>query len=137
VAALPSALSPPVQPGSRLVSMVAADIDADGDLDVVANDGSLDLIVWTNDGSGRLSRQQSRGGARLRSEPPAPGLADQPAVLDTIAPPPPVPLRIDPRILEVTPDQSPFWRDRSTGAPLPASVSARTPRGPPVSSLLT
>lgn len=138
VAALPSALSPPaVQPGSRLVSMVAADIDADGDLDVVANDGSLDLIVWTNDGSGRLSRQQSRGGARLRSEPPAPGLAAQPAVLHTIAPPPSTPLRINPRTFEVTPALSPLWSDRSAGALLLALVSTRTPRGPPVSRLLT
>ena len=139
VAALPSALSPPaVQPGSRLVSMVAADIDADGDLDVVANDGSLDLIVWTNDGSGRLSRQQGRGGgARLRSEPAAPGLADQPAGPDTIVLPPFVPLGVNPRILAVTPNHSPLWWDRSAGAPLPAFVSTRTPRGPPVSRLLT
>ncbi len=138
VAALPSVLSPPaVQPGSRLVSMVAEDIDADGDLDVVANDGSLDLIVWTNDGSGRLSRQQGRDGPGLRSEPAAPGLADQPAVFDTIVPLPFASLDGTPRILAVTPDQSPLWSDRSAGALLPALVSTRTPRGPPVSRLLT
>ena len=138
VAALPSVLSPPaVQPGSRLVSMVAADIDADGDLDVVANDGSLDLIVWTNDGSGRLSRQQGRTSAGLRSEPAAPGLADQPAMLDTIVLPPSAPLGVKPRILAVAPDQSPLWWDRSAGAPLPAFVFTRTPRGPPVFRLLT
>jgi len=65
-AALPIALTPPtLDPGVRLVSMVAADIDADGDLDVVASDGSLDLVVWTNDGTGRLTRkypQQASGG---------------------------------------------------------------------------
>ena len=138
VAALPSVLSPPaVQPGSRFVSMVVEDIDADGDLDVVANDGSLDLIVWTNDGSGRLSRQQGRDGPDLRSEPAAPGLADQPAVPDTIVPPLFASLEVNPRILAVTPDQSPLWWDRSAGALLPAFVSTRTPRGPPVSRLLT
>lgn len=138
VAALPNVLSPPaVPPGSRLVSMVAADIDADGDLDVVANDGSLDLIVWTNDGTGRLSRRQGREGAGLRSEPVAPGLADQPAVLDTIVPPPVAPLEANRRLLAATPDQSPLWWDRSRGALLPAFVSTRSPRGPPVSRLLT
>lgn len=138
VAALPSVLSPPaVQPGSRLVSMVAEDIDADGDLDVVANDGSLDLIVWTNDGSGRLSRQQGRDGPGLRSEPPAPGLADQPAVLDTVVPTPFASLEVNLRFLAVTPDQSPLWSDRSAGALLPAFVSTRSSRGPPVSRRLT
>ena len=39
---------------------VANDIDADGDLDVVANDGSLELLVWINDGTGRLTRRQNR-----------------------------------------------------------------------------
>lgn len=137
VAALPSVLSPPaVQPGSRLVSMIAEDIDADGDLDVVANDGSLDLIVWTNDGSGRLSRQQGRDGPDLRSEPAAPGLADRAAVLDTVVPPPFASLEINPRILAVTPEQSPLWWDRSAGALLPPLVSTRTPRGPPVFRLL-
>ncbi len=73
IAALPRVLSPPVlKPGSRLVSMIAEDIDADGDLDVVANDGSLNLIVWTNDGSGRLSPRQSHEVAGLQSEPARP-----------------------------------------------------------------
>jgi hypothetical protein len=49
-AALPSVLTPPVvEPGWRLVSMIAEDIDADGELDVIASDESLGLVVWTND----------------------------------------------------------------------------------------
>src|SRR5262245_60372818 len=35
----------------RFVAIVAADIDADGDLDVVASDSSLQLHIWVNDGS--------------------------------------------------------------------------------------
>ena len=53
--------------------MIAEDIDADGDLDVVANDGSLDLIVWTNDGSGRL-------------EPPARATTSRPAARSRLRP---------------------------------------------------
>jgi hypothetical protein len=39
----------------RIVRVVADDIDRDGDIDVLANVGSLDLVVWRNDGAGRFS----------------------------------------------------------------------------------
>lgn len=57
IESLPLSLAPPVEPGLRLVALVASDIDADGDLDLVANDGSLNLIVWINDGTGHLARR--------------------------------------------------------------------------------
>jgi hypothetical protein len=41
-----------------LTSVVVADIDRDGDADVVATDGALHLFVWLNDGTGRLTQQQ-------------------------------------------------------------------------------
>jgi len=133
-AALPSVLSPPtVQPGSRLVSMIAEDIDADGDLDVVANDGSLDLIVWTNDGSGRLSRQHGREGAGLRADPAAPGLDDSPAASDSVVPPASGSFDINPRIVAFAPDHAPLSWTPSATALAPAFVSTRTPRGPPAS----
>ena len=133
-AALPSVLSPPaVQPGSRLVSMIAEDIDADGDLDVVANDGSLELIVWTNDGSGRLSRQHGRDGAGLRADPTAPGLADSPAASASAVPPAFGSFDINPRIVAFAPDPSPLSWTPSPSALAPAFVSTRTPRGPPSS----
>jgi len=40
-----------------LTSIVVADIDRDGDADVVATDEALHLFVWINDGTGRLTRQ--------------------------------------------------------------------------------
>jgi hypothetical protein len=64
VDSLPLNLAPPLEPGVRLVALVASDIDADGDLDLIASDGSLDLLVWINDGAGHLTRryaQRSRG----------------------------------------------------------------------------
>jgi hypothetical protein len=44
----------------RLASIVAVDIDADGDRDVVGLDWSSGLIVWLNDGSGHLTRQPAQ-----------------------------------------------------------------------------
>ena len=72
-ATLPADLTPPaVDPNLRIVSAVAADIDDDGDLDVVANTGSVDLLVWINDGTGRLESAQPKPSKGRRSEPPEP-----------------------------------------------------------------
>jgi len=48
---------PGVEPGTKVVAAAMADIDADGDLDLVASDGSLDLLVWSNDGTGHFTRK--------------------------------------------------------------------------------
>jgi hypothetical protein len=48
---------PGITPGTKVVAAALADIDADGDLDVIASDGSLDLLVWSNDGSGHFTRK--------------------------------------------------------------------------------
>jgi hypothetical protein len=48
---------PGIDPGATVVAAALADIDADGDLDVVAFDGSLDLLVWSNDGTGHFTRR--------------------------------------------------------------------------------
>jgi hypothetical protein len=87
-AALPVALTPPtLDPDLRLVSMVAADIDADGDLDVVASDGSLNLVVWTNDGTGRLTRKYPEPSSGGLDQRPAQTLERQDATADGVLPP--------------------------------------------------
>jgi hypothetical protein len=48
---------PGVELGTKVVAAALADIDADGDLDLVATDGSLDLLVWSNDGTGHFARK--------------------------------------------------------------------------------
>jgi hypothetical protein len=60
VADLPPGLTiprddPSIQDALRVV---ASDIDDDGDLDLVANEGSLEIAVWENDGAGHLTRKQ-------------------------------------------------------------------------------
>jgi len=61
---------PGVEPGTRVVAAAMADIDADGDLDLVASDGSLDLLVWSNDGTGHFTRKyparDQRSGSLMR-----------------------------------------------------------------------
>ena len=55
---LPDGLAAPAHDdGGSLTSIVVADIDRDGDADVVATDGALHLFVWINDGRGHLTRQ--------------------------------------------------------------------------------
>jgi hypothetical protein len=68
VASLRLDLAPAFDPGLRLVAIVASDIDDDGDLDVVANDGSLDLLVWINDGTGHLTRRYPRHSSGWRTD---------------------------------------------------------------------
>ena len=71
--ALPPGFSAAVDVATRLrfVHVVADDIDRDGDIDVVASVGTLELLVWQNDGAGHFYRM-----------PPGhrPGLEAQPAV---------------------------------------------------------
>jgi len=57
-----------------MVSIVTADIDGDGDLDVVASDSELQLYVWLNDGFGHFVRQRPTSGSRWRREGAAPSL---------------------------------------------------------------
>ena len=132
-AALPVALTPPaVDPNLRLVSMVAADIDADGDLDVVASDGSLDLVVWTNDGTGRLTRKYPGRSSNGLDQTPAQTLDHQDAANDDALPvsawiccrPPAKGLGLAVVSRHVVPPAP---------ARTPVAAAVRTPRAPPAS----
>jgi hypothetical protein len=63
----------------EIVSIVHTDIDADGDVDVAALDASLNLILWTNDGSGRFVRARPSRRSGLQTDLPLPGFDEQPA----------------------------------------------------------
>lgn len=43
----------------KFFALVATDLDADGDIDVIASNGALDLLVWINDGSGHLTAHRA------------------------------------------------------------------------------
>jgi hypothetical protein len=64
----------------KISSFVAADLDADGDLDIVASDaanGSVHILVWVNDGAGRLTRKHPEPPKSLGTVPPGPSVNEQ------------------------------------------------------------
>lgn len=124
-------------PTSDLVAAITADIDADGDLDVVATDQDLNLLVWVNDGRGHLTRQRPRHSGGESTSPPGPTLERRSAslALATFNDPPSAKLgqRPDPIAglsgVSRQPVSAPF-------APLPATPH-RPSRAPPTASILT
>src|SRR5215813_12869498 len=61
----------------QIVSIVAADIDSDGDLDVVASDSALQLHVWVNDGAGHFTLRTPARSSGWQPTPPAPSFDDR------------------------------------------------------------
>jgi hypothetical protein len=59
---------------AQFVRVVADDVDQDGDIDVVASIGSLDLMVWQNDGAGHFTRLLSSHRQAFQTQPPAPAV---------------------------------------------------------------
>jgi len=65
-------------------SLITADLDADGDLDIVAFDrsgGGVGIVVWVNDGAGRLTRKAPAPKGNLASEPAAPSIDERQATV--------------------------------------------------------
>ena len=60
------------------VRVVAGDIDRDGDIDVVAIVGTLDLLVWTNDGAGHFTRVPSSRRPVFQAQPLPPSFDEGP-----------------------------------------------------------
>jgi len=54
----------------RFVRVVTADIDHDGDVDVLTA-AELDVLVWLNDGAGRLTRHTAKRHASIAISQPA------------------------------------------------------------------
>jgi hypothetical protein len=69
---------PPSDAQLPVASLIAADLDADGDLDIIAADtanGLVGIVVWVNDGTGQLTREAPRRGSNFGSDPAPPSLA--------------------------------------------------------------
>lgn len=117
--------------GRDLVSIVAADIDADGDLDIIASDASLHLFVWVNDGAGHLTPQRPAKSTAWHSEPGDPAFDGGPATSEVSAQSDPPSLHLRARTagaaLALLAGDS-----LTSGAPvLITAASIRTPRAPP------
>jgi hypothetical protein len=123
---------PPIESGRRVLSVVAADIDGDGDLDVVANDGSLDLIVWVNDGAGHLTRQSAGRWRSWRPSTPGPRVSDsgRASLVVTISDPPATSAPVERYC--AAPESRRLRTTRGADAPTETSPSNRIPRAPPL-----
>ena len=68
----------------KVSSIVTTDLDADGDLDIVAADrssGAIGIVVWVNDGDGRLTRKAPAPAGHLASEPASPTIDEHQATV--------------------------------------------------------
>jgi len=125
---------PPVEASRLVVGVVAADIDADGDLDVVVNEGTLDLVVWVNDGTGRLTRKSASHSSDWEPLPPIPSLGGPSAavavsVLNDV---PSIGADLREASIVLARSQLPASSE-SSAVPL-RSTSSHTPRAPPAVS---
>ena len=117
-------------------SLVTADLDADGDLDIIAADrsnGNLGIVVWVNDGAGRLTRKAPARSTGLAGEPASPTLeGHEGTTAASMQPNGPVAETIaaDPRL--TLPVQS--YEQRPAANPASTASSALRSRSPPVCS---
>jgi hypothetical protein len=115
----------------RFQHVATFDVDNDGDLDIAANVGTLELLVWENQGGGHFSLISPRRGAVFQAEPPGPALGDGADSTQWLKhdnrPWSPIE-RLDPGVDERV-DRVLFTRARSLTERL--GLSVQTPRAPP------
>jgi len=123
---------PPAADGQTLLlSVTAADIDADGDLDVVGSDGSLDLIVWANDGTGHLTRRYPKRSSPGGWSPAGETVDGQPMTSIVLAQLGALSLDLSARTSSSISTPSQWRAPPATSSLQPQSASTRTPRAPP------
>jgi hypothetical protein len=123
-----------VETGRRIVSVVTADIDDDGDLDVVASDGSLDLVVLVNDGAGHLSLKHPSHSEGWQPVAPGPGVGERgsPSTPSTQNDPPSFGVAWQPLSRPIDPVRRLLARPDVIAHVL--TPSARHPRAPPAAA---
>ena len=122
--------------GDELVSAVAADFDDDGDLDVVATNGALDLLVFVNDGTGRYTRRQPAPVRDEHSQAPTPGVESREPFTDAYISAAPPAVDADVRAAAFNPSPSLALAGPASDPPIERAASRRRPRGPPRGSSL-
>ena len=117
----------------KVSSLVTADLDADGDLDIVASErssGAIGIVVWVNDGAGRLTRKAPAPKGNLASEPALPSLDERQAiVMASVQPDGPAVATISPNSWLTLPAR-PCEAERSV-SPESATPAALRSRSPP------
>ena len=128
---LPEDFDRSVERASAAIAAVRFDVDDDGDLDIVGLDGALALLVWENDGAGRLTLKQPLEPTSLTSDGSDISF-DVPSATDDSSDQSDTPSDGVTRRCE--PFVSPYSRQLTVerSAPLRSRTrSSRTPRAPP------
>ncbi|HUK32661.1 MAG TPA: hypothetical protein VLV86_02055 [Vicinamibacterales bacterium] len=117
----------------KISTLVAADLDADGDLDIIAADpanGSVDILVWVNDGDGRLTRKRPAQPKTLGAEPGDPSVDQtRTTVIAAFQPDSPAVQTICANAWLVLPEQR--CRLPLSPSAISATIAARRSRSPP------
>lgn len=117
--------------GSHFVSVITADIDADGDLDVIASDRALQIHVWVNDGAGHFTHREPVHTTTWQALPPAPTFENRSTPDQSFAPPNSTPLTLD--STAVAAPETPVSMVVVTTSRAAASTRSRqAPRAPPL-----
>ena len=116
----------------KVSSLITTDLDADGDLDIVAADrssGALGIVAWVNDGAGRLTRKAPAPAGHLASEPAAPGIDEhQATVMASVRPNGPAIAAISANTWLALPAQPyALVRPAVPESPTPATLRSRSP----------
>ncbi|HZR23268.1 MAG TPA: VCBS repeat-containing protein [Vicinamibacterales bacterium] len=117
----------------RFVSVITVDIDADGDLDVIASDHALQLHVWVNDGDGHFTRREpTTRSTTWQPLPLAPGLDDHPVSSQVFTPVNPQSLDVDRRHTMFVVPATATLHSTTVGLVAIQTQSTRSPRAPPL-----
>jgi hypothetical protein len=122
--------------GRLLTAIVAADIDADGDLDLVASDSALELHVWVNDGAGHFTRRDPIQSTSWHPLPAAPTVDGRAVSIESFTQSNPPSVSADWRLIAWSLDASAFSLTRLAAAPSTDHRSTRVARAPPLSTTL-
>jgi hypothetical protein len=113
-----------------LVAAVAVDFDHDGDLDIIATDEALDLLVWVNDGRDHLTRRPPARTTGWQTDVPPPRLDDLLALSDVTAKddPPSFRISVEPLPSRLSDACALHFAERTTAAArIGASPTSRAP----------
>jgi len=117
--------------GNRLVAIVTADIDSDGDLDVIASDSALQIHVWVNDGSGHLTPRTPAQSTMWQGLPALPSVDARPITSESCTPASPLSVEANVRTFALTLTAAARLARTATTPHRSTAITSPTPRAPP------
>lgn len=131
---LPAGLAQSIASRAGIVTAVAADIDADGDVDVVASDAALQIHVWINDGTGHFTERAPERRTTWDPLPEGPTVDGRGTHSQSFTQSAPSPVGDDSRWIARIPPAADALSFAIAGAPASLDRSAASPRAPPATA---